>query len=182
MKYIRLIFIISLLIIATSCLPRAYRVAAPNITILKQSSKLVGDFLGNPNDENGHYIILNNTIHTYHSHWRTEEEVGLWRRNGDTLFLEPQLLVKSYGQSPGKYHDCIGERIPLRYLFSGKYAYDITDYESWFMKDIKDMPDSLLTEPFWETTKMFNDAIDETREVMLIMYDAREGKMKRIGR
>ena len=29
---------------------------------------------------------------------------------------------------------------------------------------------------------MFNDAIDGTREVMLIMYDAREGKMKRIGR
>ncbi len=37
------------------------------------------------------------------------------------------------------------------------------------MKDIMDIPDSLLTEHFWETTKMFNDAIDETREVMLII-------------
>ncbi len=170
MRDFRLLFTLSLLtIIAVSCSPRSYRVAAPNITILKESSKLVGDVFGNPNDENGHYIILNYTIQTYLSHERTEEEVGLWRRRGDTLFLEPQLLVKLYGQNPGRFQNCIGERVPRRYLFSGKYAYDVTDYESWHMKDIMDIPDSLLTEHFWETTKMFNDAIDETREVMLII-------------
>ena len=50
---------------------------------------------------------------------------------------------------------------------------DIRDTAQYYngiqMKDIMDIPDSLLTEHFWETTKMFNDAIDETREVMLII-------------
>lgn len=162
-----------LVLIVCSCTPKALQVAKPNYTLLKEFSKYSGGLLGNPNDENGHYIILNNNLQTYMSHTVTSDEVGIWRMRGDTLLLEPQMFTTVYGANPGTYVKCSDHYTSRRYLMTKKYAYDITDYSI-------DTPDSLHLSPAAEEElKRLEKAVDETREVMLIMQTSHPYKHQR---
>ena len=162
-----------LYLVVSSCTPKALQVAKPNYTLLKEFCKYSGGLLGNPNDENGHYIILNNNLQTYMSHTVTSNEVGIWRMRGDTLLLEPQLFTVVYGANPGEYVKCPDHFITRRYLMTKKYAYDITDYSV-------DASDSLYLSPkAEEELKRLEEVFDETREIMLIMQTSHPYKHQR---
>lgn len=160
-------------IIFVSCTPKAFRVSRPNFTLLKESSQYVGGLLGNPNDENGHYIILNNNLQTYMSHTLTSDEVGIWRMRGDTLILEPQLFTMVNWANPGKYVDCSATRRSRQFIMSDRYAYDITDYSI-------NSPDSLFTTPAYEgQITQINKWLNDSREVFLIMQSSYPYKYQR---
>ncbi len=154
-----------------SCSSRVFPVEKPNITVLKEKSKYVGDFLGNPNGENGHYIILNYNPQTYISHYTHSEEVGVWRMREDTLFMEPRLYMSAFGNNSEQFVDCSDEYIARRYLITDKYAYDITDYGL-----INGLDSLFLDSASKEQIVKMNKWRDETREVLLIMQFSRKNK------
>ena len=158
-----------------SCSSRVFPVAKPSITVLKEKSQYVGDFLGNPNGEKGHYIILNYNLQTYISHNVHSEEVGIWNMRGDTLLLEPQLYVCDWGDYTGQFVDCPDDYIARRFLITGRYAYDVTDYS--FTNGLDSL---LLDSASKEQIKEMNKWSDETREVLLIMQDSRNNKRLRL--
>lgn len=157
--------VVFLTFVLCSCTPRPYRVSWPNFTILKQHSESVGDFLGNPNGVDGHYIILHNSLKTYVSHKKTSEEIGTWQMIGDTLLLTPQLSTSLYDSIPGKYIKYSGKEAQFKYLITNKFAYDITEY-------IIDYPDSLYKDcVFRSQVDSFNHWRENNREEMLILYN-----------
>ena len=161
MKVVSILLIISCFAFV-SCTPKVFRVSKPNYTLLKEKSQYVGGLLGNPNNENGHYIILNNNLQTYMSHTLISDEVGIWRMRGDTLILEPQLYTMVNWTNPGKYEDCSTTRRSRRFIMTKKYAYDITDYSI-------NSPDSLLTTLAIDQVDRINEWLNDSREVFLIL-------------
>lgn len=125
-KIIISFFLMGIICLCCGCSLNSPRVSLPSYTLLKEYSKAPFPYNVMENGHMGQYIVLNNNLQTYMSHAALQEEIGIWRMRGDTLFLEPQLFTSTWQKDPGMYHH-IEKPKPRQFLMTKKYAIDITD-------------------------------------------------------
>lgn len=155
------------------------KVSLPNYTLLKEYEKEYYHF--NPNGPMGSYIILNNNLQTYVMHSILQEEIGIWRMRGDTLFLEPQLFTSLSQEDPGIFHQM--ELIPRQFLMSKEYAYEITDYWKLLSDSIINSSDSVSIKYYqqMDSIAISNEKImaEKVRTTYLIMQKSAPFKYQR---
>lgn len=115
-KIIISFFLTGIICLYCGCSLISPRLSLPSYTLLKEYRK---DCFPNniPNGSMGQYIVLNNNLQTYIAHAALQEEIGIWRMRGDTLFLEPQLFTSLWQKDPGMFHH-IENLMPRQFLLT----------------------------------------------------------------
>lgn len=143
-KILLFLFFAGLLSLLCDCSSLRPKVSMPSYTLLREYED--ERYIYNLNTAPiGGYIVLNNNLQTYMAHDALQEEIGIWRMRGDTLFLEPQLFTSLWQKEPGKYHQ-IERPTPKQYLMTKNFAYEITDYWEQLREGILHSSDSIAIE------------------------------------